>query len=1236
MQCRSQARRRAVVQPRALLSFFRGGSPKSQQDGSSKAQQAAVDRLLSSIEPCQRGLSATQEQQAAVLDAVAALGDLGSGSTTTDADKLSATWKLLWTTEKETLWILKNAGLFGTAAGDVFQVVDVEGGLLQNVITFPPEGAFIVDSAISTAGPQRTQFQFNAATVKLPAGRKLPLPPFGKGWFDTIYVDDRIRVAQDSRGDMLVVARDGPPRRMNSTAEGEWLAVEALSALPAQLTSLPAALMAAICLSIGCLWLLSSGADDFAKLPGPPSESWLLGCLKQVNQPTVHRFFQSNTQKYGAGGLWAFRLAHMRVVVLSSPETVQAVVSRSSDLPKATVVYDAVDELFSPVGQRSFFTTHDPEAWRVVRKGTAPAFSLDNIRKAFPRLLEITNTICGVLAVRCAAGGGACEVEVSETAMRITLDLIGTTGYGYDFKAREYGPCEMFEIVPPLLAEFTLRGTNPMRGLTHRLLPFLPDARTYTRSVKVCHRWWNVLLKNVRATDLAAAEAAGDTSLRTCLAKLPLTDDQLVPQIAVYLIAGFETTAHSIAWALYEIAANPAVQDKLEAELAAAGLLGPEARPLEFADLNALTYLNAVLKEAMRLHPVASVGSVRRADRWVELNGHRLAPGTLFWVPFIGILTSQHNWERAEEFWPERWEQAPGPAGQPSPAGPPKSYLPFSDGPRDCIGQNLALMEARGALALLAGRFRLSVAPRMGNRQAVREAEVMKLTLQCKSGIWLRLEPRNQPAAVAALICVCLSCLWLAKSSLEADDWHKLPGPPSTFSSVIVSSAGEARAHIFFQDNTQLYGAGGLWGFRLAHLRVVVLSSPEAVQAVVSRGNDLPKAAVLYDGIDTLFSPKGIRSFFNTHNYDEWKLMRKGTAPAFSLDNIRKAFPRLLEITDTVCDVLAARCTAGGGACEAEVSETAMRITLDLIGMTGYGYDFKALLAEFTLRGVNPKRRLLHALLPFLPEARTYARSVKACHRWWEELLRHIRATNLEAAEAAGDTSLRTCLAKLPVADDLLLPQIALYVIAGFETTAHSIAWALYEIAANPAVQDKLEAELAAAGLLGPEARPLEFADLNALSYLNAVLKEAMRLHPVASTGTVRRADRWVELNGHRLAPGTLFWAPFIGMLTSRHNFTRPEEFWPERWEHAPGPAGQPSPAGPPKSYLPFSDGPRDCIGQNLALMEARGALALLAGRFRLSVAPRMGDRQAVREAEVMKLTLQVKSGIWLRLEPRA
>ena len=92
------------------------------------------------------------------------------------------------------------------------QVIDVDQGSLQNVITFPPEGHFIVDSGLAVAGPQRCTFRFRAATLRLPGGTSLGLPPFGQGWFDTVYVDEDVRVARDSRGDTLVVARDGPPR----------------------------------------------------------------------------------------------------------------------------------------------------------------------------------------------------------------------------------------------------------------------------------------------------------------------------------------------------------------------------------------------------------------------------------------------------------------------------------------------------------------------------------------------------------------------------------------------------------------------------------------------------------------------------------------------------------------------------------------------------------------------------------------------------------------------------------------------------------------------------------------------------------------------------------------------------------------------------------------------------------------------------------------------------------------
>lgn len=113
---------------------------------------------------------------------------------------------MLWTTEKEQLFIIKNANFFGTAAGDVLQVIDVENCRLNNVITFPPDGVFFVRSNIEIASKQRVNFRFTSAVLR---GKdwEFPLPPFGQGWFDTVYLDNEIRVVKDIRGDYLVVDR---------------------------------------------------------------------------------------------------------------------------------------------------------------------------------------------------------------------------------------------------------------------------------------------------------------------------------------------------------------------------------------------------------------------------------------------------------------------------------------------------------------------------------------------------------------------------------------------------------------------------------------------------------------------------------------------------------------------------------------------------------------------------------------------------------------------------------------------------------------------------------------------------------------------------------------------------------------------------------------------------------------------------------------------------------------------
>ncbi|GMH32851.1 hypothetical protein BSKO_00685 [Bryopsis sp. KO-2023] len=169
------------------------------------------EELLTAIEGTDRGLATSYEQQSAIFAVVDKLVEVGKGTVTT-GEELSATWKLAWTTEKEVLFLLKNAGWFGTKGGDVYQVVDVENKSLQNVITFPPEGAFVVTSSIQVASDQRVRFKFNKARLDLPDNKKIPFPPYGEGWFQSVYMDDYVRVAKDIRGDTLVVTREGAPR----------------------------------------------------------------------------------------------------------------------------------------------------------------------------------------------------------------------------------------------------------------------------------------------------------------------------------------------------------------------------------------------------------------------------------------------------------------------------------------------------------------------------------------------------------------------------------------------------------------------------------------------------------------------------------------------------------------------------------------------------------------------------------------------------------------------------------------------------------------------------------------------------------------------------------------------------------------------------------------------------------------------------------------------------------------
>jgi len=205
-----------------------------------------------------------------------------------------------------------------------------------------------------------------------------------------------------------------------------------------------------------------------------------------------------------------------------------------------------------------------------------------------------------------------------------------------------------------------------------------------------------------------------------------MSDRQLRDETITWFLAGHETTASTLSWTWWLLGQHPAVAKRLEEELD--GILGGRAPAAE--ELPKLAYLGHVLTEALRLYPSAW-GVARLAAEEHEIAGYPVHPG--YGVAFAQwVVHRDPRWYDAPlEFRPERWEN--GLARQ----LPRFAYFPFGGGPRQCIGNSFALMEASVVLAIVAQRYRLRLVP---GHPVVPFASI---TLRPRHGIRVTLESRR-------------------------------------------------------------------------------------------------------------------------------------------------------------------------------------------------------------------------------------------------------------------------------------------------------------------------------------------------------------------------------------------------------------------------------------------------------------------------------------------------------------
>jgi cytochrome P450 len=198
--------------------------------------------------------------------------------------------------------------------------------------------------------------------------------------------------------------------------------------------------------------------------------------------------------------------------------------------------------------------------------------------------------------------------------------------------------------------------------------------------------------------------------------------EDLLDQICVLFLAGHETSASALAWALYLIANCPHLQERLHAE--AVAVMG--GGPARFAHIRQLKFARDVFRETLRLYPPVSF-MLRDAGEATTMRDKAICPADpLFVSPWL-IHRHRGQWERPDVFDPDRF------ASDSAKASLKTSYLPFSLGPRVCLGANFAMQEAILTLASMALTFRFDPVaghvPRPVSRLTVRSANGIRLAV---------------------------------------------------------------------------------------------------------------------------------------------------------------------------------------------------------------------------------------------------------------------------------------------------------------------------------------------------------------------------------------------------------------------------------------------------------------------------------------------------------------------------
>ncbi|KAK0405382.1 hypothetical protein QR680_017958 [Steinernema hermaphroditum] len=364
------------------------------------------------------------------------------------------------------------------------------------------------------------------------------------------------------------------------------------------------------------------------------------------------------------------------------------------------------------------------EDWKLIRNHITPAFTTGKIKNMVPIFNNCSKTLCDVLREYADRKE---ELPVKEKMSRFTLDVISRAAFGFDgdmqrneddrllknaqsmVELKRFEPAFLSYFLFPNLSKKYEKWTKShlFRNSSHiffkDLLRDLLEKRQSNEESQKTVDFFQLLLNSMDEEDRMQEDEDHDIvheAVKKVTNKRGLKQIEVLAQSFVFLIAGYETTASTIQFALYMLACFPEIQEKVRDEVNS--IVDPESEDITYEDISRMHYIEQVICETLRLYSPATRTN-RMCTETTYLRDIRVDKGCTVSIPIWVIHHDEELYPNPLEFDPERFSPAEKARRD------PLSFLPFGYGPRNCIGMRFAQFELRMILAHVIKRFEISL-----------------------------------------------------------------------------------------------------------------------------------------------------------------------------------------------------------------------------------------------------------------------------------------------------------------------------------------------------------------------------------------------------------------------------------------------------------------------------------------------------------------------------------------------